>query len=251
MADLRDQCCAEAIHSILPEGAAQLGIQLTADQMSSFVRLCHMLLASNREFNLTSITEPEAVVRRHFLDSLSLLPALRCNGDEPLAVVDVGAGAGFPGLPLAAVRPLWRFTEIESTTKKAAFVARAAQNLGLDNVSVAVSRAEAYAIAEGRDSFDLAVIRAVGATPVAIELAAPLVRGGGFIALYKSGAPETELRAAGPALTALGCKIILVHHVPAEIGVGEDRFLILLTKLGPTPAGFPRRPGMARKRPLR
>ena len=239
-----------AAATVLSDGVRSLGIPLTPHQVESFAQLAEMLVEANSQFNLTRIIQPEDVMRRHFLDSLTTLPHIRASGDSSMLVADVGTGGGLPGLALAIVRPAWRFVLIESITKKARFVEQAAATLGLTNVEVLAERAEVLAQGRLRDTFDIVVARAVAPTGVLLEYCCPLVRSGGTVLLHKSGQQAEESAEARRVARELGAGAVAVHPVATELGLGGDRFILEVAKTGPTPGGFPRRVGLARSLPL-
>ena len=157
----------------LKEGARQLGVELNEEQLAGFERYRSELLAWNQRFNLTAIENPEDVTTKHFLDSLSCLSALLTVDDRPvnewfslpLTMVDVGSGAGFPGLPLKIAWPELRLTLLEATGKKCRFLEHMAETLDLSKVAVVNARAEDYGQGSGREVYDLAVARAVSKLP--------------------------------------------------------------------------------------
>lgn len=231
----------------LSEGAKAYGLTLSEHQIDQFRHLYALLLEGNQKMNLTRITEERDVVVKHFLDSLSLLKVY----DEPtVRLVDVGAGAGFPALPLLIARPAWSAVLVESVQKKARFIEETAQILGL-SATVLPKRAEdvgrdpAY-----RDRFDLAVARAVSELSVLSELCLPLVRHGGFFAAYKGGDLETELSEARNAIRKLGGVLQEVVTLELPEGAGA-RTLVLIEKQGGTPAAYPRPAGVPQRKKLR
>lgn len=192
--------------------------------------------------NLTAITEPEAADRLHFADSLACLLEPIASG---AAVLDVGAGAGFPGLPLKIARPDLRLTLLEATGKKARFLEHLAAALSLDGVAIAAERAETFA---NRDAYDVVVARALASMPALLELTLPFCRQGGVVLALKKGAHlPAELASAGRALTILGGELAAPHSY--GLG-GESRQVVVVRKVGPTPADYPRRPGLPAKKPL-
>ncbi|MGH2449617.1 MAG: 16S rRNA (guanine(527)-N(7))-methyltransferase RsmG [Chloroflexota bacterium] len=216
------------------------------------VRYCELLEEENKKFNLTAVREPEGIMHTLLLGSLTLIPALpdTLRGYKPAGVVDIGAGAGIPGIPLAIVYPNWRVTMMESIGKKARFMAGAAGSLELTNVTILAERAEVAGLASLRDAADLAVARAVASLPTLVELAAPLVRAGGWMAFPKSGDVRAELAEATVAMRTLNVALAGVVPVPRDLGLPADHVTVLLQKTGHTPIGYPRRPGLAKQRPL-
>ncbi|SRR5579884_94249 len=231
--------------------AGLCGIRLEPAQIEQLDRHCRLVLEANRRFNLTAAPDRETLMLRHMLDSLAGCVALpRPVLQGRLSVVDVGAGAGFPAIPLAIARPRWRLTAVESTGKKCRFLEFAARELELTNLSVACDRAENLGQSDLRQSFDLGVARAVAATAVLLEYCVPLVSVGGHILLYKKGDLRQELRQASRAMTSMGVVLRAEIPIPKEFPVGDDHRMLLFEKVANTPAGFPRRPGVPRSRPL-
>jgi 16S rRNA (guanine527-N7)-methyltransferase len=193
----------------------------------------------------TAVREPEAVLREHIADSLVALELPQLS--SPGRVVDIGAGAGFPGLVLAIARPASSMVLLESSGRKSAFIERAAAACSLGNVEVVHARAEGWP--EGAGRFDLATIRAVGSLSVVLEYAAPLLRFGGSIIAWRGRRDCSGELAAAAAAAELGLALGDVRRVVPFPGA-EHRHLHSATKIAETPAGFPRRPGAAVKRPL-
>lgn len=228
-----------------------MGITLTDIQLQTYSAYCALLLQANSRFNLTAITEPTDVVRRHFLDSLTVVLALPASDlSRALRLVDVGSGGGLPGLPLAIAFPQWSVTLMESVNKKATFLVETAATLGLPNVEVTGGRAEDAGRSVARDWFDIACARAVASLPVLVEYCAPLVRTGGHIVLFRGRDVAGELHAARRAIDEMRCRVESTLEVPDHLPVGEGHALIILKKEGPTPEAYPRRAGVARRRPL-
>lgn len=204
-------------------------------------------LVAESPLSLSSVTEPGEAERVHLRDSLSALAIdqVRSAG----AVVDIGSGAGYPGIPLAMALPEAEVTLLDSVARKARFAGEAADALGLSNVDALGIRSEEFAAGEGRERFDLALARAVAPLSVLAELASPLLGEGGTLIAWKGERePEEERRVEALAgRLAMEPRGVLAV-VPFE--GSRERHLYLLGKSGPTPADLPRRPGMARKRPL-
>jgi 16S rRNA (guanine527-N7)-methyltransferase len=195
---------------------------------------------------ITTVRDPVDGADLHVADSLVALdvPAVRAAR----RIADLGSGGGFPGLALAIALPEARVALVESVGRKCAFLARAADELGLGNVEVVNARAEAWG--EGLGAHDLVVARALAALPVLVEYAAPLLAPGGVLVAWK-GRLETEEEADGRAAAeALGMSAPQATAVQ-PFGGAQHRYLYLSSKVSPTPARYPRRPGMARKRPIR
>jgi 16S rRNA (guanine527-N7)-methyltransferase len=211
--------------------------------MLAYMRL---VLERNEVMNLTSITDEDEFVRRHLIDSVAALGLPELTSAQ--RVVDVGSGAGFPGVPLAIACPDKEFLLIDSLGKRVDFVSGACASLGIDNVNVLHSRAESAAAGGRRESFDLAVCRAVGSLSVLCEYCLPLVREGGAVYAYKSDSQEEEPGESAHALTTLGASPD-VEVVPAGSG-RSGHIIMVVKKVSATPGAYPRRPGAATKRPL-
>ncbi len=197
--------------------------------------------------SLSSVTDPEVAEDVHLRDSLSALEIVPVR--EARSVIDIGSGAGYPGIPLAMALPEARFTLVDSVGKKARFAGEAASRLGLGNVEAVAARSEEVGAGEGRERFDLALARAVAPLSVLAELASPLLAEGGTLVAWKGEREVAEEARVEALATRLALEPAgLFSVVPFE--GSRPRHLYLLSKTGPTPEGLPRRPGMARKRPL-
>jgi len=234
----------------LREIAADWGLLLEEPQLRAFQRYYEELITWNQRINLTAITEYEAVQIRHFADSLAVLLALPDLETRRLHLIDVGTGAGFPGLPLKIANPEWRVTLLESTRKKTVFLEHLVKVLGLEGVEIAWARAEELGQNRHyREQFDLATARAVAELAVLVEYTLPLVRVGGWFIAQKGRASGRELEAARSAIELLGGEY--AGTVPYELpGVTGPLHLVVIEKVVPTPTKYPRRPGMPEKRPL-
>ncbi|MEX0741151.1 MAG: 16S rRNA (guanine(527)-N(7))-methyltransferase RsmG [Phycisphaeraceae bacterium] len=222
-----------------------VGLSLNDETIQMLGRYLHLLLETNKKFNLTAIKEPEQAWRRHILESLALLPFL----EGATTVIDVGSGGGLPGLPLAIASPERRFTLLDATGKKARFLETAVAELGLTNVTVLNDRAEtAGQSPQHRQRYDVAVSRAVGPMNVLLELTLPLVQvDGRFIAL-KGAKAEAELRDAGDALVVLGGGEVEAYE--ALPNLEDEAVVVVVYKLATTPPEYPRRPGQPKQEPL-
>jgi len=187
-------------------------------------------------------TDPGDAYERHVVDALTAAELV--DAAPPGALVDVGAGGGIPGLPLAIRFPQRPVTLLEATARKAAFLTETIAVLGLPNVTVVADRAEVHAAGPGRDAFAVATARALAPPAVALELCLPLVRAGGILVLYAGAVAAAEL---DPVADALGARV----ERELLVAGSDRRRLVVVRKLAPTPARFPRRVGMAAKRPLR
>lgn len=241
----------------LRHGSRLLGLELNDWQLTAFDRYRAELVDWNRQFNLTSVAEPALIDTTHFLDSLSCLAALPAFDRRPLdawlasapLAVDIGAGAGFPGLPLRIAWPRLKLTLVEATGKKVRFLQHVVRELGLDDVTVVNARAEDFGQGAGRERFDLALARALAPLPTTLELTLPLLRIGGCLIAQKGRHPEEELAASQVALQTLGGSF---HDaVPVTVpGLQAQRTLVIIAKATRTPRAYPRRSGVPKKQPL-
>lgn len=228
--------------------AELLGIHLTAEQLEAFAWYSAELRRWNQRVNLTAITEPRQVQVKHFLDSMTCLRGMENNPQGRL--VDIGTGAGFPGLPLRIVCPGLRVTLVESTTKKIEFCRHVIAELGLKNVEVRDIRAERLGHEQGqREAFRWGVARAVASLDVLAEYLLPLLELGGRMIAMKGESGPAEAQQAEQAVRQLGGRV--ARLVPIELPtVAETRYLVLIDKVARTPEQYPRRVGVPAKRPL-
>ena len=226
-----------------------LGIRLTPAQLEAFSAYERELLEWNTQVNLTAIRDPEMVRKKHFLDSLTCLLVMRDTSLE--RVIDVGSGAGFPGLPLKIVCPNMRLTLVESIGKKADFCRHIVQRLGLEGVMVLPERAETVGqMLEHREQYDWAMARAVADMPVLAEYLLPLVSVGGKMLAMKGENAPAEAHAGEKAFRMLGGHLRRLTPVTLP-GVADERFLVVVDKVAATPDAYPRRAGVPARKPLR
>ncbi len=232
----------------------RIGLTLDDAARSRFARYLDLIEAWRDRAGLTSLTDPDAVQRRHFGESLALLVALRERGvltpGEAVSVVDVGAGAGFPGLPMLIAEPALQLTLVESHRRRCRFLETVVDVLTLEGVHVVAARAEEAGRDPAlRERFDLVVARAVAPLPVLVEYALPLLRPGGVLAAPKGSSAPRELREAAVAIEALGgCA-----EEPLALSLPEGaspQQVLLVRRCEALPERFPRRPGIPSKRPL-
>ena len=225
-----------------------LGIRLTNRQIAAFERYEQELLDWNARFNLPAIRESEGIRTKHFLDSLTCLLAWRDN--PPGSLIDIGTGAGFPGIPLKIIYPSMNLTLVESVGKKAEFCRHIVKELGLERVEVLQARAEALGQQPGRrERYDWAVARAVANLPILAEFLLPFVRVGGAMLAQKGESGPAEAHASENAVKVLGGRLrqLVKVHLP---GVAEDRYLVIIDKIAAAPPNYPRRVGVPAKKPL-
>ena len=225
--------------------ATRAGVALSDEQHALLHRYLDLLLAANQTMNLTRITERPAAELHHVADALTLLPFLPRDAH---ALADVGTGGGVPGIPLAIVRPDATFLLIEATKKKAAFLRRAVEALGLGNVEVTEQRAEEVGLSDRRETFDVAVARAVATMNWLAEWCLPLVRKGGKVLAMKGPKVADELPAAGRAVKALNGGDPVVH--PVDLPGTEHHVIVEVPKAGRTDPRYPRPPTRAKGKPL-
>lgn len=228
---------------------ALLGEPLSEAQAAAFERYADELLEWNQRFNLTAVKEREAVFTRHFLDSLSCWVGMR--GQPPGRVIDVGSGAGLPGVPLKIWQPGLQLSLLESVGKKARFLDHVVQVLGLGDVQVLPVRAEdAGRDPAQREQYDWAVARAVAPLPVLAEYLLPFVRVGGYMLAQKARGVAEEAKNAANAFGQLGGKLEELVQVRVPGLEDEERWLVVVRKLKPTQERFPRLAGTPSKKPL-
>ena len=230
----------DTMKQALLEGLRELDIPIpeaTADTLCAFAQA---MLRQNQVMNLTAITEPEKVARLHLLDSLTVLTAVDLAGKS---LIDVGCGAGFPGVPLAIGCPEAKITLLDSLGKRVRWLEETLPTLGISAECV-TARAE-EAVAARRESYDFATSRAVARLNILLELTAPYVRVGGMVVAMKGAAAQEELAECGSAIKKLGLKLEEVRRSPVE-----GHSLILLKKIAPTPKQYPRRYAKIKQAPL-
>ena len=224
------------------------GINLTASQQTAFECYENELLEWNARYNLTAIDDPRQIRIKHFLDSLSCSLAMRETISK--RVIDIGTGAGFPGIPLKILDPNIQLVLVESVGKKAAFCQHICQVLGLDKIEIIQERVETVARRpEFREQNDWAVARAVAALPVLVEYLLPLVRIGGYALAMKGENGPREVQSAQTGIELLGGQVKQLLPVTLP-GVEEERYLVVIEKISATPDQFPRRVGIPAKRPI-
>ncbi|MFC2005034.1 16S rRNA (guanine(527)-N(7))-methyltransferase RsmG [Chloroflexota bacterium] len=232
-------------------GAKKLGLQLNSKQLEQFEVYYQKLISWNRRMNLTRITNYEEVQVKHFLDSLTLTLALKQPaGSEGLRIIDVGTGAGIPGLPLKILLPEIRLVLLDATAKKATFLNHIKDKLGLENVEIVVGRAEEVAhSSEYRETFDAVLSRAVASLATLVELTLPFCAIGGSFITQKKGLIELEVGQSTRAISVLGGNLREVKRIELE-EFTDERQLIIIDKVSATPTQYPRHPGIPAKRPL-
>ncbi len=236
--------------SILADGARELGIELSQQQLERFERYYQILADWAQRISLTTVRDLEGVQRRHFLESAALIPVLEQEGFpiRERSLIDVGSGTGVPGIPLKIIEPSIQLTLVEAKHRKSEFLSALLPELGLSDVTVVSKRAEVVARdPQHREQYDMAVAKALAPLRTLAELTLPFVRMGGLVIAPKGRDAETDVKEAGVALEMLKGSLRAVEPLPA---VEPPQTVILVDKDLPTPDRFPRRPGMPAKRPL-
>jgi 16S rRNA (guanine527-N7)-methyltransferase len=232
----------------LAQVAAMADVALPEEQLYLFSQYYRLLLEWNEKINLTAITAPDAVIEKHFLDSLLAGKILPLDGSSNVA--DIGTGAGFPGLPLKIVYNNLTLTLVDSLNKRINFLQEVIARLALKNISCIHGRAEDLArVAVLREKFDVAVSRAVAYLPVLLELCLPFVRVGGYFISYKGPEADLEVHEAKKALKELGGEITDIQKFNLPVS-GDRRTLLAIKKVGETPGKYPRKAGLPGKNPL-
>ena len=231
------------MQELLKNGLRELG--LDTEKAETLAHFAALMLAKNAVMNLTRITEPDAVAQLHLLDSAALLRFADLRGKK---AVDVGTGAGFPGMPLRILEPDFDLTLLDSLGKRVEWLREACDTLSLRRVECVHARAEEFA-AEKREQFDFALSRAVANLPVLCELCLPLVRVGGRFLAMKSVDSDEEINAAKNAVKTLGGKIAAIEDYTIPTSSVVHR-LVIIEKTAPTPKGYPRAFAKIKKSPL-
>ena len=231
------------MEAILSQGLAALG--LPQDAVPHLIQFSDRLLETNKVMNLTAITEPADIAALHFLDSAALLTLADVRNKS---VVDVGTGAGFPGMPLRILEPSIHLTLLDSLNKRIAFLRGVCEELGLSDVDCVHARAEEFAAAH-RESFDIATSRAVASLPLLSELCLPLVKPGGWFLAMKAVDSDQELRSAAHAIETLGGQLVRTENYQIP-GIDVSHRLVFIKKIKETPKKYPRPFAKIKKNPL-
>lgn len=235
--------------ALLKDSCEKMGVPLNERQLEQFMTYLSLLLEWNGKMNLTAITEKRDVVLKHFADCLSLIPAVEWKSG--MQVIDVGTGAGFPGIPVKIACPDVEMTLLDSLQKRIGFLEEAVTQLGLENVHCVHSRAEdggqnpAY-----REQYDLCVSRAVANLAVLAEYCLPFVKVGGMLAALKGPDAEAEAEQAKGALEKLGGRLVRIEDVSIP-HTDLSHKLVFIEKTAPTPKQYPRKAGKISKNPLK
>lgn len=234
---------------IFKQELLKIGIELSDKQMNQFKTYYELLVEWNEKINLTAITELEEVYLKHFYDSITLAVSMDLK-DKAYSICDVGAGAGFPSIPLKIVFPELKVSIVDSLNKRIKFLNLLAEALELDNVHFYHDRAETFGQNKAhRENFDIVTARAVARLNVLAELCIPLVKKGGHFVALKAAKSEEEVTEAKNAIATLGGKLISEQEV--SLPFSEDkRYIVTIEKKKETPNKYPRKPGTPNKKPL-
>ena len=234
---------------IFKQELLKIGIELSDKQMNQFKTYYELLVEWNEKINLTAITELEEVYLKHFYDSITLAVSMDLK-DKAYSICDVGAGAGFPSIPLKIVFPELKVSIVDSLNKRIKFLNLLAEALELDNVHFYHDRAETFGQNKAhRENFDIVTARAVARLNVLAELCIPLVKKGGYFVALKAAKSEEEVTEAKKAIATLGGKLISEQEV--SLPFSEDkRYIVTIEKKKETPNKYPRKPGTPNKKPL-
>lgn len=234
----------------MTDGAKSLGITLSEKQLGQFYQYYELLIEWNKVMNLTAITELDEVISKHFIDSLSLIRAIKDLSGLHSSVIDVGTGAGFPGIPLKIAFPELKLTLLDSLNKRIKFLNEVIEKLGLNKIETIHGRAEDYGRdVKYREQFDFCVSRAVANAATLSEYCLPFVRVGGCFVPYKSGKIDEELETGRKAIRALGGDIEEIIRFELA-GAEADRALVVIKKVEKTGKRYPRKAGVPSKEPI-
>ena len=244
---------AEGVAPVLEEHLPEICVPLSAEEIRSFQVYASMLREKNKVMNLTAVDDDNGIAMKHFIDSLTLCPYIReeenKTGRNDITLADIGTGAGFPGLPLKISMPELQVTLMDSLAKRLGFLSEVCTALNLEGVTMVHTRAEdGGKDKKYRESFDIVTARAVAALPVLAEYCLPFVKVGGVFLAMK-GHAEDEIKSATKAIALLGGTIEKTDTFRLP-GTDMDRTIIVVRKIRPTPARFPRKAGLPAKEPL-
>ena len=232
----------DEMRKALDAGLPELGLELSEETRQTLCAFGAAMVKQNEVMNLTAITEPDKVAKLHLLDSLTVLTAADLKGRK---LIDVGCGAGFPGVPLAIACPEAKITLLDSLGKRMKWLEEILPQLGV-NAECVTARAE-EAVADRRERYDYATSRAVARLNILLELTAPYVKVGGAVLAMKGAAAREELAECGDAIKRLGLKLEEVKEYPID---GTSHAVIVLRKIAPTPKQYPRRYAKIKQNPL-
>jgi len=237
--------------NILINGCQKMGINLNNEQIKKFSRYLELLVQWNQKINLTSLKTPQEIIIKHFLDSISCIKAINKYIDtEGVSVIDVGAGAGFPGIPIKIICPSVRLSLLEARKKKTIFLEKVTEEMNFQQVEILNGRAETFGKgADHRERYDIAISRAVAHLNILSEYCLPLVRVGGFFVAQKGKSYKKETEKSFKTIQVLGGELIGAENVRIPF-INQERYLLVIKKIKDTPSKYPRKEGLPQKRPL-
>jgi len=237
--------------NILIDGAQRLGINLNNEQIRKFSRYLELLVQWNQKINLTSLKTTQEIIIKHFLDSISCIKVInKYVNTEGISVIDVGAGAGFPGMPIKIICPSIRLSLLEARKKKTIFLKKVTEEINFQKVKILNGRAETFGKGpDHRERYDIAISRAVAPLNVLSEYCLPLVRAGGLFIAQKGRSYKKETEKSFKTIQVLGGELIGVENVRIPF-INQERRLLVIKKIKDTPSKYPRKEGLPQKRPL-
>ena len=234
----------------LQKSIARWDVMLPTDGLDNFRVYLDELTRWNEKMNLTALKEPEHIALGHFADSLAAMTVDEVFKARNIHAIDIGTGAGFPGIPLKIVNPDWHMTLLESIAKKCEFLRSGINSMELSRVSILSKRSEILGWdKDHREKYDMAFARALSGLSILIEYALPFLRVGGFLVAHRGRTAADEVSRVHMALDELGGEVMGVHHYELA-GLAGSRALVVIKKIKPTSKRYPRRTGVAAKRPL-
>jgi 16S rRNA (guanine527-N7)-methyltransferase len=237
--------------NVLIDGAQRLGINLNEEQIKKFSRYLELLVQWNQKINLTSLKTPQEIIIKHFLDSISCIKVINKYIDsERINIIDIGTGAGFPGMPIKIICPSIRLSLLEARKKKTTFLENVTEEMNFQQVKILNGRAETFGKgADHRERYDIAISRAVASLNVLSEYCLPLVRMGGLFIAQKGRSYKQETEKSLKAVQLLGGELIGIEKVITPF-INQERYLLVIKKIKYTPSKYPRKEGLPQKRPL-
>jgi len=236
---------------ILVEGAEKIGINLKKNHIEKFSRYLDLLIEWNQKINLTSLKTPQEIIIKHFLDSLTCIKVIDLYSNiDKNSIIDIGTGAGFPGIPIKIVCPSIELFLLEARKKKSIFLEKLIKELNLRRVRILEGRAEAFGRCQKhREKYDITISRAVAPLNILSEYCLPLTRIGGLFIAQKGRSYKGELKKGIKAIQFLGGELIKVEKIQIPF-ISQDRYLLVINKKKNTPLEYPRKEGLPQKRPL-
>ena len=237
--------------NILIDGCQKMGININNEQIRKFSRYLELLVQWKQKINLTSLKTSREIIIKHFLDSISCIKIINKYIDtEGISVIDVGAGAGFPGMPIKIICPSIRLSLLEARKKKTIFLEKVTEEMNFQQVKILNGRAETFGKGtDYREKYDIAISRAVARLNVLSEYCLPLVKVGGLFVAQKGRSYKEETEKSLKTIKFLGGELIGVENVRVPF-INQERYLLVIKKIKDTPSKFPRKEGFPQKRPL-